>query len=147
MIKMNTMLNGKLSLLVILMVVCLSLTIPSNSSAKAGDSWNRAIYNKSKQSVTITVAAHYGNVWFTGVCDTENGPCTMPPNSTANIKFTTTYGATTGTFYIDYGTNARCEITYLGGAHSSEPAPRYFESNCGYNIKSNTPSNGYLTIE
>lgn len=144
--KMSMKIRGKWVFLLGLMVVCLSFIATTDAQAKAGDSWNRAVYNKSNQSVTITVAAHYGNVWFTGVCDTENGPCKIPPNSTANIKLTTTYGATTGTFSIDYGTNPRCEITYMGGSQSSAPAPRFFESTCGSNIQLNTPSNGYLTI-
>jgi hypothetical protein len=144
---MNIKIWRKWIFLMGLMVVCLSFMIPADAQAKAGDSWNRAIYNKSDQTVTITVAAHYGNVWFTGACSTENGPCKMPPHSTANIKYTTTYGATTGTFKINYGTNPQCEITYMGGSQSSAPAPRFFDSTCGYNIRTNNPSDGYMTIE
>lgn len=144
---MNIKICGKWIFLTGLMAVCLSFMIPGNSHAKAGDSWNRAVYNKSDQTVTITVDAHYGNVWFTGACETENGPCTIAPGATANTKFTTTYGATTGTFKIKYGTNAQCEVTYMGGSQSSAPAPRFFDSTCGYNIRTNDPSNGYMTIK
>lgn len=118
------------------MFVFLSLFFISFSNARA-ESWNRAVKNSSSQPVTITVDAGRGNVWFTGACNSENGPCTIPPNSQANTKFTTTAGMCNGTFKFKHGSAPECTCRYFGGTQSSAPAVRFSSSTCPSNIKCN----------
>jgi len=116
--------------------VLFGIFLMTSSNARA-EHWNRAVKNSSSKPVTITVDAGHGNVWFTGACTTENGPCTIPPGETASTKFTTTAGWCNGTFKFKHGTAPECTCRYFGGTQSSSPAVRFVETTCPSNISCN----------
>lgn len=126
--------NQKRRFWTVLVVSAILLVASSNVWA---ESWNRAVRNRSSQPVTITVDAGHGNVWFTGACVSENGPCTIPPNGIANTKFTTTAGSCNGTFKFKHGTAPECTCRYFGGTISSAPSVRFSTSTCPSNIQCN----------
>ncbi len=128
------------------MVLALFGVFLVTSSNARGESWNRAVFNRSSKPVVINVVADMGNVWFTGACTTENGPCTIPPGQTANTKYTTTQGITKGTFHIVHGTAAECTYAYWGATPHYAPAVRFSTSTCPGNITQIPGWDGYLEI-
>ncbi len=63
----------------------------------------RHIYNKSARpwtfkAIPLNNGENIGNVWFENIkcLNPKNGPCTIPPNAVAAIKYTTTDGRASG---------------------------------------------------
>ena len=66
----------------------------------------RHIYNRTSCPWTFTATNGAGNVWFIddagcGLdnCPNPNGPCTVPPNCTISIQYTTTNGVIQGNLF------------------------------------------------
>lgn len=145
MMKMSMKITAKCSSLIGLMVVCLSIA-PFDASAGGGDSWKRHIHNNSNQAVSLSVNAGNGNIWFESGCPgtNPNGPCTMSPNSTAEITYTTTHGGADGTFII-----GSCQNGYQAGGGVLGYQPIFNTGSCqtnGLSIKYDTPDRGDITI-
>lgn len=141
--------KGKWFLLAGWMLICVSFIFPSDSNAGGGDSWVRNIYNNSNQSITVRTNTINGNVWFTGCPNSENGPCTLAPNSTTEIKYTTTAASFWGSFYFG---NNECIAEYRGGGQpGSHHAPHSTGSkSCrvgALTINFDSPNDGYITIQ
>lgn len=142
-------LNITWGLLTMAVAVCLSFITPSDSSAGGGDSWVRHIYNNSSQAIVVKTHTTSGNVWFENGCpNSENGPCTIAPNSSAQIKYTTTAASFWGTFYFG---NNECSAEYrAGGQPGSHSAPHVTSSSpCkigAVSIDFDKPGGGDITM-
>ena len=145
---MKMKMSIKFFLLTGLMLFCLSFIVPAFSIAGGGDSWKRHIHNNSDQSVTVHTSTINGNVWFDGCVNSENGPCTIAPHSSMQIKYTTTAASCWGSFL--WGNN-NCNGEYRGGGQpGSHHAPHFTGSkSCRLGtltIEFDNPDNGDITI-
>jgi hypothetical protein len=91
------------------------------ATASAADAaCTRHIYNRSDNPWTFTATNSQGNVHFTTglyACKNRtNGPCTVPPHTTAGIEYTTTAGISNGTWFIRDKTGEERRFGYLGAA-------------------------------
>ncbi len=143
---MNRKRNGKLILLLGLMVVWLSFMIPSDSIAAGGDSWVRHIYNNTDLTVSVYCGNSRGDCWLN---NTKNGPYTLAPHSSVNIKYTTTKGETGGYIALQFAPYASygCKAYYYGVAQQQSVKIMRTEG-CWLGIISgmNSPEDGDLTI-
>jgi hypothetical protein len=124
--KAASSLRSKWSLLIVLslVLVWLSLTIPSKAGAGGGgDSWVRNIYNKSNQGIVLTADLRAGNAWFNDA--NENGPFQMGPHSQATVKYTTSGGMSYGdiTIKLQNG-DVICKRSWNAGGYYSTQYPR-----------------------
>lgn len=102
--------NGKV---IAISAVVLTLLVSQGAHAY-GQSCTRHIYNHSDKPWIFTAGggSQNGNVYFgknaTNCVSKKNGPCTIPPNKTVAISFTSTENMIGGTMYItDYLNNKR----------------------------------------
>ncbi len=136
---------GKWSFVSGLMAICFFLMTPSESGAVGGDSWKRQIRNYSPYSIWVSRNGSHGNVWFESGCaklqSNPNGPCEIAPNTTVQIKYTTTAGESTGVFYVDYPGIGDCSL----GHYSEWGKIKVGQPRCG-KISGNDPGSGDFTI-
>jgi len=103
------------------------------SSNAWGETWNRAVINSSKKDVTVRVEADNGNVWFGGPCNNENGPCTIPPGTRVDAKYTTTGGYAIGRYLITFSGDPipdYCAMAYWGSSWFWQETLHFIGGNC-----------------
>lgn len=127
-------------------LLSISLITLSLSSTIYADNCNAIIQNNSNQPWTFRFSTYYGNVYFSGgVSCPVNGPCVIPPHTTANIEYTHTGGYETGRIYVSDNANWEEKLPYKNTL-IWERCPHIDNYDSSDSISRNEPGNGSLTI-
>ena len=125
----------------------LSLGVASAAEAAC----ERHIYNQSSQPWTVQAFPEltptrfpYGNVYFGGACGgSRNGPCTVAPNSSLVITYTTTDGISDGLITFRDNRGVQRGFNYRGLASN---CPYVAHSGNTGAVSVNAPANGDFAI-
>ena len=112
----------------------------------------RHIYNNTGCTWTFYAVTSAGNVWFLDEgtpckanCTNPNGPCTLPPNCTVAIQYTTGLATISGTWFA-MDQNGRYGIWTYSAPLYSATCPYISHSGDTGAVSVNDPANGDLSV-